>query len=626
MGLTRHKKIMIAVLLSGSLLVVLSHTMLSPALPSIMNDLSVGATTVQWLVSGYSLTEAIIIPLSAWMIGRFRTRHMFITGMLLFMCGSIVAICAPVFPLLLAGRLMQSVAAGIVMPMVFTLIVLIFPREKRGAGLGLVGLIMSFAPAVGPSLGGFLVDLAGWRSLFIMTASIALIVVLFALKFLESHEGFKRTRFDLPSVILSTLGLVSFLYGVSSASSAENIALSVGLMVVGAVLIGLFIRRQYKLEVPLLRLEILKVKKYRISIIAVVTLQAALIGSGVVFPLYIQGVLGYSATASGLVMMPGALCGAIAGLVAGRLFDRYGVRGLVLSGAALILVSAVGLVFFAIDSSLIFVLATYTLFGFSIQLIITPVNTWGLNSLSNEFVQHANAVTNTTNQIVVSIGTALIVSMSALSMFTLPEASAFEQMYTGYHYSFIAVAAIVFVAFCVVVFLVRDRKGEPATERERIQLQQEGDRTVRSTMNASPCVISEDAKVSEAIRVFAEANSSGSPLVNEQHEVVGFLSTGDILKYLGDIEIPGAEAAGVAGIFAVIDDEDFASRVSHLFDLSVTDIATRKVICIEADTSLEKACTILANRSIKKLPVVEEGKLVGVISRKNVMGTLAKML
>lgn len=167
MGLTKKQYTMICVFLAGALLAVLNQTLLSPALPVIMTDMQIDATTVQWLTSGYSLVEAIIIPLSAYLLGRFSTRKLFIIGISLFAIGSFLAAIAPVFGVILLGRMFQAAATGIVMPMTFTVILLIFPREKRGQAMGIVGLVIGFAPAIGPSLSGVLVDSVGWRALFI---------------------------------------------------------------------------------------------------------------------------------------------------------------------------------------------------------------------------------------------------------------------------------------------------------------------------------------------------------------------------------------------------------------------------------------------------------------------------
>ena len=171
LGVGRKELVMVGVLLVGVLLAVLNQTLLSPALPAIMGDLQVDATTVQWLTSGYSLVEAVVIPLSAYLIGRFSTRQLFISAFALFTAGSLAAAVAPNFWVLLLGRVLQAACTGMSMPMVFTVILLVFPREKRGTAMGVIGLIIGFAPAVGPSVAGLLVDSVGWRALFaIVTA------------------------------------------------------------------------------------------------------------------------------------------------------------------------------------------------------------------------------------------------------------------------------------------------------------------------------------------------------------------------------------------------------------------------------------------------------------------------
>lgn len=628
LGLTKQQMRMVMVLISGALLTVLNLTVLSPALPSIMNDMNVDATTVQWLTSGYGLVEAIVIPLCAWLMGRFRTRQLFIGGELIFAAGSLVAALAPSFPILLLGRLMQAVATGVVMTMTMTLNVLIFPREKRGTAMGIIGLIIGFAPAIGPSLGGIVSDTVGWRTLFVIVMVLTLLVIIFASRVLTDFKGFERTKFDVPSVILSSLGLLAFLYGVASLTSAQNIVIPLVCIVLGILLIVAFVKRQGSLEIPFLRVDILKTRNYRIAVIGVVILEGALIGANVVFPLYIQQVLGQTATVSGLIMLPGALLGALCGLLAGRLFDRMGIRPLALVGGGVVVVAAVLLYLLGLDTSILFMVATTTLFTLGIQMLMTPLNTWGLNSLNNNVIQHANSVTNTLNQVAGSFGTAIIVSLSALSAFTAADASALEQTATGYHYSFIGAGALLIIACLIVVLFARNKKNDaPVAAKEKAASSDQGTSyDLASVMNAQSLTLPSSASVEDAIHAFAAEGTSGAPIVDDQKHVVGFLSTGDILKYLGNIESTLTNFTTPVSVYHLFDDESFKDRVAGLLELKATDIATLKVISISADTSLEKACTILANRKIKKLPVVEDEKLVGVISRKNVVNAIAGAL
>ena len=194
LGLSNEQRNMVVVLLCGAVLVVLNQTLLSPALPSIMQHLQVDATTVQWLTSAYALVEAVVIPLAAWFMGRFSTRVLFMGGMALFGAGSLVAALAPVFAILLIGRIMQAMATGVMMVMV-----------SRGKAMGLVSLVIGFAPAIGPTLGGLLVDVVGWRALFCIVVAFSVLIILFAARALKNREGFPRTSADAPSIIFSSM-------------------------------------------------------------------------------------------------------------------------------------------------------------------------------------------------------------------------------------------------------------------------------------------------------------------------------------------------------------------------------------------------------------------------------------
>ena len=387
LGVGRKELVMVGVLLTGTLLAVLNLTMLSPALPAIMSDLGVDATTAQWLTSVYALVEAVVIPLSAYLVGRFTTRQLFITALSVFTAGSLAAAVAPNFWVLLLGRIMQAACTGAVMPMVFTVILLVFPREKRGTAMGVIGLIIGFAPAVGPSLSGLLVDSVGWRALFAIVTALGVVVVVLAACLLRNYGNFARTSFDKLSVALSTVGLVCLLYGLSTFASTTNMALTLGLIAVGIVLVAFYVRRQLKLPEPMLNVRILKTRPYATAACVVIIVQAALLGTEVITPLYIQGTLGFTATMSGLAMLPGAVIGAFTGLVSGRLFDRFGVRKVAVPGVLVAVLGASGLARLGIDANFITVVLTYTTLVIGLQFTMTPLNTWGVNSLDNRVIQ-----------------------------------------------------------------------------------------------------------------------------------------------------------------------------------------------------------------------------------------------
>lgn len=658
LGLSKEQKNMVTVLLCGAVLVVLNQTLLSPALPSIMQNLQVDATTVQWLTSAYALVEAVVIPLAAWFMGRFSTRFLFMGGMGLFGAGSLVAAISPVFGVLLLGRVMQAMSTGVMMVMVMSLILLTFPRESRGKAMGLVGLVIGFAPAVGPTLGGLLVDIVGWRVLFCIVVFFSIVIILFAARTLKNREGFPRTSADAVSIVFSSIGLASLLYGLSSFASSDHVEVCIALIVVGIVFLALFVIRQFKIDQPMLRLEVLYSRRYRTAFVVCAFLQAILIGLSVIMPLYIQNVLGYSATISGLATLPGALLAAIAGLFGGRIFDQHGVRGVAVGGAIALFAGCIGLFFYAIDSTLILVIAANMVTCGAIQILFTPINTWGVNSLKNELVQHATATTNTVSQVGASLGTALIMSFSALGASMATQGSELERVFYGYHWSFTAVLVLGIVVLLLVFIFVRNRKSDvvpsaqaatkmrqaPAAHGEGAAIRgaaaaagssamtrrgKEGDtgvfRTVGEVMDTDPVVVPAGSTMSSAAKILAACDASGAVIVDDNGTACGFVSNSDILKFFAD---ESKMITGLAGFVVLreLDNEDVRNQIARMHDIPVANVATKKVIGVSPDTTLGEASNLLAEKRLKVLPVLSDGKLVGVVHRSSLIKLIADLL
>ena len=678
LGLAKNQLQMIVVLLAGAFVAVLNAMLLTPALPTIMADMGIASTTVQWLTSGYALTEAVVIPLAAYLMGRFSTRKLFIGGMTLFAAGSLVSAVAPVFPLLLLGRVMQACATGFVMPMVFSVILLVIPRERRGSAMGIIGLVIGFAPTIGPSLSGVLVDTVGWRAIFVIVAVVAAIIVACAAKMLKPYGEFKRSKFDLLSVVLSTCGLICLLYGLSSVSSSTNLGLTVGLIVAGIALVGLYAYRQLNLAEPMLRVDILKTANYRTVVIVIALFQAALIGMETVMPLYIQGVLGQSATVSGLTLLPGALIGAFTGMLAGRLFDKFGVRVPVLIGAAVILCGVLGFTQFRADSPIVLVSVMYAVLAIGIQFTMTPVNTWGVNSLPNEAIQHAQSTSNTINQVAASFGTALLVSVAATVSGAASDLAGVERTFAGYHASFCTTALLAACAIALILVFVRDKKkavvpsgaaaaagmqadvpsgvavaskavvpsaaasdaqadvrasdgasfadaSAPSDAFARAADKALSGFTLAQVMNPNAATVSNSACMREVIAILSSTNTSGVSVVDPTGKLVGYVTDGDIMRYLvrNDFNM-SSPSAGVS--LSLQDDEDMEGRLAALANLNVMELATKRVISVDIDTPLDVACATLAKRRIKKMPVTSNGVLVGALSRRNVLHAMMEQI
>lgn len=622
--LTRAQFLTIVTLMTGTFLIILNQTILSPVLPVLMQDFGIDATTVQWLTSGYSLVMAVVIPLSPYLMGRFGSRKLFLTSMALFAIGSIAASMAPVFAVIMIGRIFQAVAAGLVMPMSFTIVLLEFPRERRGSAMGIVMLVVGFAPAIGPTLSGILVDTVGWRMLFVIVGVLAFLVLVVAVKALGKGVTFEPTTFDKISVALSSLGLVALLYGLSSFTKSDNLIAVLALIIVGVVLLAVFAIRQLRLKVPLLKITVLKVGQYRASVLVVMINSATTTGMSVMLPLFIQNLLGYSAFVTGLTMLPGAIAGAIVGLFAGKLFDRKGIRICAVPGAFFM---AIALIIMAIcfngQTSIVVAGVAYAFLFIGMQLLNTTVGTWGLNYLDNNVIQHAQATSNTLNQVAGSLVTALVVSMTAVGASFAPAGNTLAGYEIGYHLGFVTLCVVVLINFVIIMLFIRDRKRKGVQAGQALQAGQHAGaiaatEQVAAAMNANPYFVKEGSSLREVAEVLAARKTSGLPVVNSQNKVVGFVSDGDLMKYLANEDASLFDAS--LTLFRYTDQDNFSQRVKDLLDLKVDQVMTNNVITVMQSLSLGEACALLSGRRIKKVPVVDnEGTLVGTLSRSDIV-------
>jgi len=436
---------LIIVLISGAFITILNQTLLGTALPPIMEDLQLSESTVQWLQSIFMLVNGIMIPITAFLIERFTTRKLFLTAMSLFAFGTAVAAVAPSFSLLLIGRVFQASGAGIMMPLLQTIMFLIFPIEKRGTAMGMFGLVIAFAPAIGPSLSGWLVDNYPWRSVFYVVLPIALINIVAAYFLLKNITKQTMPKVDMLSIILSTFGFGGLLYGFSIAGDSGWMSLQVGIsLVVGALSLFLFITRQLKLEQPILEFRIFKYNIFTLSTGLGMIVFISMIGTAVILPLLMQNMLDFTAFESGLVLLPGAMIMGLMNPITGRLFDRFGARWLAIIGFALLTFTTAMFTNLSPDTSFVYLSVMNAIRMLSIAMVMMPVTTSGLNELPTHLIPHGTAMNNTFRQVSGAIGTAMLVTI--MSTTAIPE-EGLEGLIHGVNMSFIVATVISVLGF-----------------------------------------------------------------------------------------------------------------------------------------------------------------------------------
>lgn len=404
--------LVIAILFFGAFVSFLNNSLLNVALPTIMKDFKVDYSTVQWLATGYMLVSGVLIPVSAFLITRFKNRHLFITAMTLFTAGTALAAFAPNFGLLLTGRMIQAAGSSVMGPLLMNIMLVSFAREKRGAAMGIFGLVMITAPAIGPTLSGYIVEYWDWRLLFEMILPFAVISLLLAIWKLENIMETRSATLDYFSVALSIIGFGGLLYGCSTASTDGWTDVKVlTTLIVGAIGIIWFVIRQFRLEQPLLDLRVYKYPMFAVGNIISMVVTAAMFSGMILTPAYVQSVRHISPLDSGLMMLPGAVVMGIMSPITGKLFDKFGPRILAIVGLAITAYATYLLSNMDLETTKTSIILMYTFRMFGMSMVMMPIMTNGLNQLPTRLNPHGTAVNNTVQQVVGSIGTALFVTL-----------------------------------------------------------------------------------------------------------------------------------------------------------------------------------------------------------------------
>ncbi|MFD2616004.1 MDR family MFS transporter [Terrilactibacillus laevilacticus] len=459
-----NSKAILITFMIGAFFSILNETLLNIALTELMNVFHVDAPTVQWLATGFMLIMGVLMPVSALLIQSFTTRRMFIGVMSIFLIGTIIAACAVNFPMLLTGRMIQAVGTGLLIPVIMNTLLLLYPPEVRGKIMGTFGLVIMFAPAIGPTLSGVIVDTLGWRWLFISVIPFVVFSILFALKYLQNVGEVTNPKVDILSILLSTIGIGGLVYGFSSAGENEEGFLSISILTfifVGVLSLLFFVLRQLKLEEPLLDVRVFKYKNYALGVILFVIVVMAMFASEIVMPMYLQGPLGYTAKVAGLILLPGALLNGLMSPLMGMLFDKVGPSKLIIPGT--IIITGVMIFYSNINPSIplwAFILV-YIVLMLSVSAIMMPSQTNGLNELPKHLYPHGTAIANTLQPVSGALGVSIFVSiLTGRSKHYLEEQSGpptegvvNQAMTYGVHHAYWFALGLCVVAFIIAVFI-----------------------------------------------------------------------------------------------------------------------------------------------------------------------------
>ena len=385
---------------------------MTTALPDLVRYFGISTSLGQWVTSGYSLAMGVIMPLTAFLITRFPTKKLYMTGIGGFIVGLLFSIFVPNFGLMMVGRVLQACGNGVLMSAAQVIILTVYPDEKKGTMMGTYGLVTTAAPIIAPTIAGLMIEAFGWKSIFYLVLVIMAISFVFSAFVFADVLELQDKKFDILSFVESIFAFGGITLGIGNISSFGLISIQAGLsLLIGIVTCVLFILRQCRAEMPFLDVKILLNRNYAVSVLASMVLYLVMMGSSVIMPLYVQSVMGYSAFISGLVTLPGSLVTAVVSPFAGRLYDKTGIKKIFIAGSAALVVSNIGMFFINMSTPLWLAAGLNVIRNISIGSLMMPLLTWGTSNVDYKKVADASSLLTSFRTVAGAIGSAVFVGI-----------------------------------------------------------------------------------------------------------------------------------------------------------------------------------------------------------------------
>lgn len=411
----RTTPILVSFLIAG-FIGLFSETALNMALGDLMMQFNINSATVQWLTTGYLLTLGILVPVSGLLLQWFTTRKLFMAALGFSIGGTLLAALAPTFEVLMVARVIQAIGTGLLLPLMFNTILVIYPVHRRGAIMGLMGLVIVSAPAIGPTISGLLIENLNWHWIFWISLPFLVFALVFGIVFMQNVSEITKPKIDVVSIILSTIGFGGIVYGFSSAGEEGwGSAIVVSTLLVGVAALFLFVLRQLKMAQPMINMRVFKFPMFTLGLLSVFIAFMVILSTSILLPLYLQTGLGLAALIAGLVLLPGGLLNALMSPVTGRLFDKYGPRGLVTPGFILMMIMLWQFTNVTTETSIYWIIVLHTFLFIGISMVMMPAQTNGLNQLPRNLYPDGTALMNTLQQVSGAIGTAVAITIMSTS-------------------------------------------------------------------------------------------------------------------------------------------------------------------------------------------------------------------
>jgi DHA2 family lincomycin resistance protein-like MFS transporter len=472
--------LLIAIIVLAAFVMILNETTLSNALPDLMKEFSVDADVAQWLTTAFMLTMAVVIPMTGYLMARIPGRVLYIIAVALFVVGSIIATAAPAFWALLVARIIQASGTALIMPMLMTTIMVLIPAERRGAMMGLVGIVMAVGPAIGPTYAGVVLQIATWRWIFGTMIVLGLIALVVGGWQMRSFQPTSRPPFDIFSAVLSAVGFAAAIYGLSKLSDLADgfPTQSVIFLIIGVIVLAVFFTRQNGLMkrqeageqvTPLMNTSPLKTREYVLSLALMLLSFCTLFGFIILMPIFAQSVLGLSPLQTGLVTLPGGIVMGALGPVAGRIYDGRGTRPMISVGALLLLVAMLLMMTLNEDKNVWFLIIAALVLNLGLSFLMTPLMSNALAAVPVHLSAHGSSILNTLQQLAGAAGTALFVAVMGIGSSHSNSAPPFGPMIDGVRVAFLmgAIIAAVVLVLSILVKIDVSRGPREVSDSEK---------------------------------------------------------------------------------------------------------------------------------------------------------------
>ncbi|MBQ0138397.1 MAG: multidrug efflux MFS transporter [Kurthia sp.] len=457
----------ISAFLVAAFIGLFNETALNMAFVELGKDFGKETSTIQWLTTGYLLTLGILVPISSLFMQRYTTRQLFTASLSFSILGTVIAAISPTFEVLFIGRLVQAIGTAIILPLMTQVVLMVYPISKRGAAMGKIGLVIVFAPAIGPTIAGFVLSKLTWHYIFGISLPFLAIALFLGIKFIENVSETRAVKFHIPSIILSTFAFGGIVYGFSVSGDVgtfmdKQVLISLG---VGVVALVIFSSMQLKMKQPMLNLRVFKYPMYIFGLVIVMSAMLVVLSTMVMLPIYLQNILLLTPVVAGLILLPGGVINAFFSLVAGNLFDKYGPRGIVPIGLAIAIIALIFLRTIDENTSQLLIIILHIFLLIGVSLAMMPASTNGLNQLPEKLYPDGSAVMNTLQQVAGAVGTAMAVTIMSITVANSvkmnDKQAAAQGAIDGVQNAITFGLVVAIVAFIVSLFIKNVRKQLP---------------------------------------------------------------------------------------------------------------------------------------------------------------------